>query len=154
MFDVAFVLVADADASVDAEASDLVATSFGAFGIVQPVPPSPPPTPSDHPRQTQLRRDGQSQRPHSWLAGHVHFFRSGTLLLAGVGSFVSTTFGFNLTSVFANFLNFSATIYLIFGFNREPKSAIADAEHRLTLFVVGRAQRQRHLPFTSAQFGL
>jgi hypothetical protein len=103
MFDVAFVLVADADASVDAEASDPVATSFGAFGIVQPVPPSPPPTPSDHPRQTQLRRDGQSQRPHSWLAGHVHFFRSGTLLLAGVGAFVSTTFGFNLTSVFAIF---------------------------------------------------
>ena len=54
MLDVAFLLVADADASVDAEKSDPVATSFGAFRIVQSVPPSSP-TPSDHPRQTQLR---------------------------------------------------------------------------------------------------
>ena len=111
MFHFAFFLVTDADASIDAEKSDPVATTVGAFRIVQPLPPSP--GPSDHPRQTQFRRDEPSQWPHKRLSSHVHFIRTGTLFLAGVGSFVSAAVGLHLTSVVAFYYLPIMTIDLI-----------------------------------------
>jgi hypothetical protein len=99
MFDVTFFLVTDADASIDAEKSHPVTTSFCPFRIVQSVPPSSSSASSDHPRQTQYRRDGTSERTHAWISGHIHFFRSWTLFLARFGSLVSTTFGLHFTSV-------------------------------------------------------
>ena len=80
MFDVAVVFVTDAIASFVSTAHDASQRPLcHSFGLVQSVPCAPQ-------RQVDLVRRASSSHPQLRIPGHVHFFRSGTILLSGFSS--------------------------------------------------------------------
>lgn len=87
VLDVDLLLVADADAPVDAEEGHAVPGAVGALRVVQPVP-------ADRRSHRQAERgggDGRAGQQDARLAGHVRLVGARQVVLAGFGVVPAST---------------------------------------------------------------
>ena len=148
VFDLALVLVANADTSLAPASRDALADAVDSFRIVQPVP-----QPGDSSSQHQI---GFGQWPHTRFPGYINLVRIGSLVFASVGQLLPAPSGYtSWVSPLCLLKLLAQPTYhqLIFRF-RQSKSAVSNAKYRFVVLVFGWTKCQRHLPLTCAQFAL